>query len=190
MTNSAFVTDTNSTWEIDGSHSDVSFSVKHLMISKVRGHFGSFRGSIETGPTLEDLEVKAVLVAASITTNDENRDGHLRSADFFDTANYPEISFTSSKVEKANKENEFLVHGELEIRGIKRPITLEVEFGGVATDGYGQTKSAVSATTVINRTEFGLTWNSALETGGVLVGENINIVIDLQATLKQEDTIG
>jgi len=185
MTALPLTTTQNGTWVIDPSHSDVTFSVRHLMISKVRGSFGKLSGEIKTDGELETVEITATLDAASITTNDEGRDGHLRSADFFDVETFPEITFKSTGLVATKKSDKFLVNGELTIKGVTKPVTLDLELGGVAVDGYGQTKAAASADTVISRGDFGLTWNSTLETGGVLVGDEITIQLDIQAVLQK-----
>jgi polyisoprenoid-binding protein YceI len=172
------------TWVIDPTHSDVSFVVRHLMISKVRGSFGAFSGELISGTEITDSKLTAKIDVSTITTNEEGRDGHLRSPEFFDTEKYPEISFVSTSVESGKRSDEFLIHGDLTIRDITKPITFAADFGGVAVDGYGQTKVAGELTTTINRTEFGLTWNSTLETGGVLVSEDVKISVDVQAVLQ------
>jgi polyisoprenoid-binding protein YceI len=172
-------------WNIDASHSAVNFTIKHLMISKVRGSFGDFTGQfVSTGKT-EDIKLVAAVNVTSVSTNDENRDTHLRSAEFFDTENYPQMKFSSTRVESTKDENVFLLHGDLTIKDVTRPVVFNVEVGGIAVDGYGQTKAAAELTTTINRTDFGLKWNAALETGGVLVSEEVKIAIDAQAVLAQ-----
>lgn len=171
----------NGTWVIDPSHSDVTFSVKHLMISKVKGKFAAFSGTIVT--TNDDAKVDVEIDAQSIDTSDKNRDEHLRSAEFFDAATYPKVVFTSTNMKHVSDEN-YLLHGNLTIHGVTKPVELKVEFGGVNTDPYGQTKAAASAVTKISRNDFGLTWNTALETGGVLIGDEITINIDVQAVLQ------
>jgi polyisoprenoid-binding protein YceI len=172
------------TWVIDPSHSTVSFTVRHLMISKVRGTFGAFTGELVTGDSVADSKLAAKIDASSVSTNDDNRDGHLKSEDFFHTEKFPEIDFKSTSVEAQKSDDEFLIHGEMTIRGVAKPVTFKVEVGGVAVDGYGQTKVAAEATTTINRTDFGLNWNSGLETGGVLVSEEVKIAVDAQAILQ------
>lgn len=171
------------TWIIDPSHSEIAFSVKHLMISKVKGNFTKFEGKIVTGGTPEDTSIEGVIDAASITTNDEGRDAHLRSADFFDVENYPTINFKSTNVTSV-KGDKYVLEGEITIHGITKPIQLDVEFGGVAKDPFGNTKAAASATGKISRSDFGLTWNAALETGGVLVGDEITLLLEAQAVLQ------
>ncbi|MGJ3507433.1 YceI family protein [Enemella sp. A6] len=170
------------TWQIDPAHSAVGFSLKHAMISTVRGSFGDFAGTIEvTGPTT--AEVKAAIKADSISTNNEQRDGHLKTSDFFDTATYPEITFVSTDVRDIDGD-EFVLVGDLTIRGVTKPVELRTEFAGTQVDADGLLRAGFEAATTINRKDFGLTWNAALDTGGVLVGDRIKIAIDI-AAVKQ-----
>ena len=175
----------NGTWTIDPAHSEVEFTVRHLMISKVRGYFGVFEGTAITTDHLEKTHIKATVNTTTVTTNDENRDNHLRSADFFDVENYPQMTFVSTTVEQTEKEDVVLLRGDLTIRDVTRPVTFVVEIGGVNTDAQGRTKAAAEATTTINRTDYGLTWNATLETGGVLVSEEVKITVSAQAVLEQ-----
>lgn len=172
------------TWILDPAHTAITFTVKHLMISKVKGSFGSFHGEATVAEDLKDSSLNVTIEANSITTGEPNRDAHLKTNDFFGTEDNPEIHFTSTSVE-AKSEDKLLIHGDLTINSITKPVTFTAEFGGVATDGYGQTKAALEATATINRTDFGITWNSKLETGGVLVSEDVKIEIDAQASLQQ-----
>ena len=167
------------TYEIDASHSVVEFVVRHLGLAKVRGRFNEFRGTIEIGDDPADSRVDAVIDAASIDTRDAKRDEHLRSADFFDAATHPSIEFHTTKVRRAK--GAWLVDGELTVRGTTRPVTLDVEFEGAAVDPWGGTRIGVSATTEIDREEFGLTWNQALEAGGWLVGKQVRIELSAEA---------
>ncbi|MBW8761885.1 MAG: YceI family protein [Microbacterium sp.] len=170
------------TWTLDPAHSEVTFSVRHMMISKVRGTFGVKSATLVAPENPLEATVTASVDVTSIDTKDENRDTHLRSADFFDTEEYPTMEFvsTGTRVEGGD----FLVDGDLSIRGITKPVTFEFEFGGFGRDPYGNYKAGASATTVINREDFGLTWNAALETGGVLVGKDVTITLDLQGSLQ------
>ena len=170
------------TYVLDPAHSEVTFSVRHMMISKVRGTFGVKEATLVAPENPLEAKVEAKVDVTSIDTKDENRDAHLRSADFFDVENHPSMEFvsTGTRVE----DGEFLVDGDLTIRGITKPVTFEFEFGGFGTDPYGNYKAGASAKTVINREDFGLTWNAALETGGVLVGKEITIGLDLQGALQ------
>lgn len=170
------------TWVLDPSHSEVRFSVRHMMISKVRGVFAVKSATIVAPENPLETTVTASVDAASIDTKDEGRDAHLRSADFFDVETFPTIDFVSTgvRVEDGN----FLVDGNLTLHGVTKPVTFEVEFGGFGTDPYGNYKAGATAKTVINREDFGLTWNAALETGGVLVGKDVTIELDLQGSIQ------
>lgn len=169
------------TWTLDPAHSEVTFSVRHMMISKVRGSFGVKSATFVAGENPLDTTVTASVDATSVDTGDEGRDTHLRSADFFDVETYPTLDFVSTGVRLQG--GDFLVDGNLTIHGVTKPVTFTVEFGGVGTDPWGNTKAGATATTVINREDFGLTWNTALEAGGVLVGKDITITLDLQGSL-------
>ncbi|EAR25905.1 hypothetical protein A20C1_08493 [marine actinobacterium PHSC20C1] len=171
------------TWDIDAMHSTISFTVKHLMISKVRGTFDGFSGTIVTSENPAENKVNATIDMATINTNQADRDGHLRTNDFFKVDEFPTATFSSTSITIDG--DDLTIVGDFTLRGVTKPITLTGEFGGIATDGYGQTKAAASASTVINRTEFGVNYNAALETGGVLLGEDISIAVDLQATLQK-----
>lgn len=167
-------------WTIDPAHSEIGFSVKHMMISKVKGSFESFEAVVEANE--EDLNGALIdfkINVASINTNNEDRDNHLRSADFFDAETYPEIKFSANDITK--KGNDYELTGDLTIKGVTRPVTFEVEYGGKGTNPWGQEVVAFSAEGKVNRRDFGLTWNQALETGGVLVGEDIKIMLELEA---------
>ena len=173
------------TWTIDPTHSSVGFSVRHLMISKVKGTFDTFEATFVTGENPLDSKVTAVAQVASINTNEENRDGHLRTNDFFEAEKFPTISFVSTGVKvKDAEDGEYIITGDLTIKGVTKSVDFDFEFGGFATDPYGNYKAAASAEAEINREDFGLSWNAALETGGVLVGEKVKISIDLQAVLQ------
>ncbi|KZX20149.1 YceI family protein [Rathayibacter tanaceti] len=167
------------TWVIDPTHSEVAFSVRHLMISKVKGTFERFTATFTTGENPLDSTVEATAEVASVNTNEPNRDGHLRTGDFFEADQYPEIRFVSTAVRPHG--SDFLVDGDLTIKGVTKPVTFEVEFGGFGTDPYGNYKAGLTAKATIDRTDFGLTYNAALETGGVLIGEKVTITLDLQA---------
>jgi polyisoprenoid-binding protein YceI len=167
------------TWTVDPTHSEVAFSVRHLMISKVKGKFESFSASFTTGENPLDSSVEATADVASINTNEPNRDAHLLNGDFFEADTYPQIHFRSTSVRL--KDDGLLVDGELTIKGVTKAATFDLEIGGFGTDLYGNYKAGLVATTTIDRTDFGLTYNAALETGGVLIGEKVTISIDLQA---------
>lgn len=168
-------------WDIDTSHSSVGFSVRHMVISKVHGHFTKWGG--ELALDLEDLARSSVSIeidAASIDTREPKRDEHLRSPDFFDAEKFPKLTFKSEKIQRTGDDSA-KVTGALTIHGVTREATLDVELGGVGKDPWGGQRAGFSAKTRINRKDFGLSWNQALEAGGVLVGENIDITIELQA---------
>ena len=165
-------------WVLDPAHSQVQFSVKHLGISTVRGTFDTFSGSIEE----ENGQASAVTVeidVASLDTGNEQRDGHLRSPDFFDVDTHPKATFSLTKFERAG--DEVTATGDLTIRGITKPVTLKGEIGGPATDPWGNQKVSATLETKIPRKEWGLVWNVALEAGGVLVSEDVKLSIDIQA---------
>ncbi|MFS0866820.1 YceI family protein [Microbacterium sp. 179-B 1A2 NHS] len=170
------------TWVLDASHSEVGFSVRHMMISKVRGHFDIKEATLVAPANPLEAKLDAKVDAASLTTKDEGRDVHLRSADFFDVENHPVITFSSTGVRLEG--GDFLVDGDLTIKGITKPITFTVDFGGFGVDPWGNYKAGATAKTVINREDFGLTWNAALETGGVLVGKDVAIELDLQGSIQ------
>lgn len=167
-------------WNVDAAHSSIGFSVKHMMVSKVRGSFGDFGGEVEANETdLTSANIAFNIKVASINTGNEDRDNHLRSADFFDAETYPEIKFVANNITK--KDDEYEIAGDITIKDVTKPIVFEAEYGGKGTNPWGQEVVAFSAETKLNREDFGLTWNQALETGGVLVGKDIKITIDLEA---------
>jgi polyisoprenoid-binding protein YceI len=174
-------TTTMTTWNIDTSHSGVHFTIRHMVIAKVRGSFDRWQGTLELDPqNLSAAKVTARIEAASIDTREPKRDAHLRSADFFDVEKYPELSFESTKVEEAG-EGRLRVTGKLTIHGVTREVVLDTESLGQAKDPWGNDRIAFQATTSVNRKDYGLAWNQALETGGVLVGEKVDIALDVQA---------
>ena len=170
---------------IDQSHSTVGFEVKHMMVSKVKGHFDSYTANLDVAdPTdLSDAKISFTLDVASINTKSTDRDNHLKSADFFDVDTFPSISFTSTNVEKDG--NDYKVTGDLTIKDVTKPVTFDVEFGGKGTNPWGVEVYGFEASAKINREEFGLTWNQALETGGVLVGKDIKINVELEVNPAQ-----
>lgn len=172
------------TWVLDPSHSEVTFSVRHMMISKVRGTFGVKSATLVAPENPLEARVEASVDVTSIDTKDEGRDQHLRSGDFFDTENFPTMDFVSTGARTEG--GELFVDGDLTIRGITKPVSFELDFGGFGSDPWGNYKAGASAKTVINREDFGLTWNAALETGGVLVGKDVTISLDLQGALQQD----
>ena len=160
---------------IDASHSEVGFKVKHLMISTVRGSFGTVMGSAEG--ELENMNVSVTIDATSINTNDEGRDGHLKGADFFDVENYPSIDFVANGVNVHNN----AITGEMTIKGVTKEVTLALDYNGKGVDPWGNVKHGFEISGKINRNDFGLTWNAVLEAGGVLVSEDVTLNIDIQA---------
>lgn len=171
------------TWTIDPAHSEVAFSVRHLMISKVKGKFERFNATFVTAENPLDSSVTASAEVASVTTNEPNRDAHLRTGDFFEAETYPTIDFVSTGVRVEN--GDFKVDGELTMRGVTKPVTFDFDFGGFGGDPYGNYKGGATAKAVVNREEFGLNYNAALETGGVLLGDQVTITLELQAQLDQ-----
>ena len=159
-------------------HSEILFKVKHLMISNVKGEFRKFSGEVD-GDDFTSSEISLDIDASSIFTNEEQRDNHLRSADFFDVENFPRLTFRGISLEKTGDEK-YKLNGLLTIRGTTNEVTLDVEFGGINKDPYGNEKAGFSLSGAINRKNFGLTWNAALETGGVLVGEEVKISAEVQ----------
>jgi len=162
------------TWTVDASHSEVGFVARHLMVTKVRGKFTEFEGTVKVGENVADSQVTAVAQLASIDTGSADRDVHLRSADFFDVENNPTMSFTSTEI------TEDTLKGDLTIKGITKPVEFDLDFNGLASDPWGGQRAGFEATTEINRKDWGLEWNVALEGGGVLVSEKIKINLDVQ----------
>jgi polyisoprenoid-binding protein YceI len=167
------------TWTIDSAHSSVGFSVRHLMAAKVRGSFKTFSGQINVADTPETSSVTVSIDAASFDSGAEDRDNHVRSADFLDVENNPTVEFVSTAVRPVAGGYE--VDGSLTLAGVTQPVTLEMQYSGVMADPWGNEKAIFSATTKINREDFGLTWNAPLEAGGVLVGKQVEIEIEVQA---------
>jgi polyisoprenoid-binding protein YceI len=168
-------------WTVDQAHSTVEFVARHLMVTKVRGRFADYDAAITIGERPEDSRVDVTIRAASITTGDAARDGHLVSPDFLDAEQYPTITFTSNTV-RATGSSTWNVDGDLTVHGVTKPVTLAVEFGGVATDPWEHTKAFFSASTEFDRESFGLTWNQPLAGGGVLVGKKVRVELEIQAT--------
>lgn len=168
-------------WTIDATHSHVGFSVRHMVVSTVRGEFRTFTGTVnfdEANPAASSVE--AEVQTASISTHDDNRDNHLRSADFFDAEKYPTITFKSTSVEKAG--DDYKVTGDFTLHGVTRPITFTLEYSGTVKDPYGLQRAGFSAKTKINRKDYGLTWNNLLETGGAIVSDEVKIELEVEAT--------
>jgi polyisoprenoid-binding protein YceI len=175
---------TPGTYAIDPSHSSVSFSARHLMVSKVRGRFAVSGGTLVVGENSVDSSVEAVVDAASVQSGDERRDEHLRSDDFFGTASYPTITFRSTRVDDRG-DGEFALEGELTVRDVTRPVVLTGEYLGAQSSPWNDTRIGFTAETEVNRKDWGLEWNVALEAGGVLVGDKIKLTIDVEAIKQQ-----
>lgn len=168
------------TWAVDQSHSEISFEVKHMMVSKVKGRFNTYEATVEADDLLDltNAKIGFVFDANSVDTRSEDRDNHMRGADFFDVENYPTVNFTSTHIEKDG--DEYKVSGDLTIKDVTKTVTFDVEFNGKGKNPWGVEVYGFEAETKINREEFGLTWNAALETGGVLVGKDIKIKVELE----------
>lgn len=175
------LTDLTGTWTIDNTHTRLGFVTRHAMITKVRGSFNDFTGTV-TVPAegIESAKAEVTINASSIDTRNADRDGHLKSNDFFDMENHPEITFTSTKI-APNGDGGVDVTGDLTIKGTTKSVTIPFEYEGTATDPFGNQRAGFEGTTTINRGDFGLTWNAALETGGVLVSEKVTLEIELSA---------
>ena len=171
------------TYVLDASHSEVGFSVRHVMVSKTKGRFADVEGTIVIAEDPLGSSVEVTIQAASIDTRDEGRDGHLRSADFLDVDTHPTLSYVSRSVQPAGK-GRWTVEGDLTVRGVTRPVPLEVTFEGGAKDPWGGERIGFAASAELNREDFGLTWNQALETGGVLVGKTVKIEIEAEAVAQ------
>ena len=185
-TNSQALEQGTATWRIDPAHSHVEFAVKHLMISTVKGRFGDVEGTVTVdGDDVETAGIDVTLAAESIDTRVEKRDDHLRSQDFLHAERYPSLRFESTEVKRVGND-ELRVKGHLTIRDVTREVVLDVEELGRAQDPWGGERAAFQATTKIDRKDFGLTWNQALEAGGVLVGDEVRISIDAQLVLQEE----
>lgn len=167
-------------WALDPMHSEINFKVKHMMLANVTGGFKKFDVNATTeGSDFTKAKINFTADVNSISTNNDQRDGHLKSPDFFDTAAYPEIKFEGRSMTKKSEE-EYKLNGDLTIKGVTKPISLDVNFGGIGKDPYGNTKAGFSIEGKINRKDFGLTWNAALETGGVMVAEELKIQSEIQ----------
>ncbi|MEO6528758.1 MAG: YceI family protein [Gemmatimonadaceae bacterium] len=176
-------TDTRATWTLDPSHSAVEFSARHMMITTVKGRFAELTGTIVADDQdFSRSEVDVTITVASIDTRSDQRDGHLRSADFLDVEHFPELTFRSTRIDGASKES-FRLTGDLTIRGTTRPITLDVTYEGAGQDPWGGTRMSFSAAGKIDRRDYGLTWNVGLEAGGILVSNEVKIQIEAQAVL-------
>ncbi|MBL7810977.1 MAG: YceI family protein [Bacteroidetes bacterium] len=173
-------------WVIDPSHSEIAFRVKHLMISRVKGVFGTYQAQVQTnGDDFSTASVNFTADTASIDTGDVNRDGHVRSADFFDCEKFPHLSFQGKGLTKVDGANRYAITGDLTIKGTTKPVTLNVTLEGVMKDPWGNLKAGVSVEGTINRKEFGLEWNTPLDGGGFLLADDVHILCEVQL-LKAE----
>src|SRR5688572_7113618 len=167
-------------YDIDASHSRFGFVARHAMVTKVRGQFNDFEGTLRLdGENPASSEGRLVVQAKSIDTRNEDRDAHLRSNDFFAMDEFPEITFESTGVEPTEDEDKFRVTGDLTMRGVTKPVTLDVEFTGAATDPWGNTRVGLEGSATVNRKDWGINWNAALEAGGVLVSEKVTIEFEI-----------
>ncbi len=168
------------TWDIDKAHSTVGFSVRHLVITKVLGEFNEFAGQVEfDGKNVESGSVSITIQMTSIDTDNQKRDNHLKGPDFFNAEEYPEMTFKSKKVIKGNDAS-FKIIGDLTMKGVSKEVALDAEFNGSLTDPWGNTRAGFSATTTINRQDFDMKWNKALEAGGLMVGNEVTIILELE----------
>ncbi|HEY9490089.1 MAG TPA: YceI family protein [Chryseosolibacter sp.] len=173
-------TSTKTKWNLDPTHSQIGFKVKHMMITNVSGSFGKFDAKVETlGNDFSTATIDFTADLNSLSTGNTDRDNHLKSGDFFDISQHPQLRFVSTKVEKKDEEN-LVLQGDLTIRGVTKPVKLDVEFGGIGKDPWGNEKAGFTIAGKINRTDFSLNWNTALEAGGVLVGEEVKLYAELE----------
>ena len=171
---------TKTTWAADPTHSEILFKVKHLMITNVKGEFRKFNADVVTeGTDFTKASIKATIDASSVFTNEDKRDGHLKSGDFFDVEKYPELTFDGKSLKKVDDDN-YELKGILTIKDVSKEVTFDVEFGGLAKDPFGNEKAGFSISGKLNRKDFGLNWNAALETGGVLVSEEVKLTAEVQ----------
>ena len=170
------------TWDIDPVHSDVSFSVRHMMVSKVKGRFATFGGTISTADDVTGSGVTVTLDASSIDTGNEQRDGHIKSADFFEVEKYPVWTFASTGIEADG--GEYKLNGDLTIKGVTRPVSLDLEIGGFGPDVYGGTRAGFTATTTVNRKDFGVDISFPMDGGGVMVGDKVEVTLEIEAVLR------
>ncbi|MCO7194400.1 YceI family protein [Pseudonocardia sp. McavD-2-B] len=170
------------TWDIDPVHSDVAFVVRHMMVSKVRGRFEKVSGELVTAERLEDSTVTATIDASSITTGNDQRDGHIRSADFFEVEKYPEWTFRSTGI--AAKGEDYVLTGDLTLKGVTKPVELDLELNGFGPDAWGGTRAGFTAKTTVKRSEFGVDIELPMDGGGVVVSEKVGVELEIQAVLR------
>jgi polyisoprenoid-binding protein YceI len=167
-------------WNLDPAHSEIGFKVKHMMITNVSGSFGQFKADVQTeGDDFSTAGIQFTADVNTISTGSVDRDNHLKSGDFFDTSTFPHLKFVSTKLDKTDDDN-FVLYGDLTIRDVTKPVKFDVEFGGIGKDPWGNEKAGFTVTGKINRTDFNLNWNAALETGGVLVSEEVKLFAEVQ----------
>lgn len=182
-------------WDIDHTHSSVNFTVRHMVVSKVSGNFSDFDGTIEMeatpegGINLAGAKATIAIKATSISTDNQKRDDHLRSADFFDAANHPELTFVSTKV-VPGEGNKFALVGNLTIRGVTKEVTFEGEMNGVINDPWGNTRAGFSATATINRQDFGVSWSKMIDNGGLVVSDEVEITVELELVQEKPQVQG
>ena len=167
------------TWEVDPSHSSVEFTARHLMVSRVRGRFTSFTGTIQIADDPLQSSLQASVELASVETHDDKRDGHLRSADFFDVENHPEMTLVSTGIRPEG--DGYVLSADVTVRGVTRPVEFDLEFNGVEHDPWGGTRAGFTATTEVNRKDWGLEWNVPLDGGGLLVSDKVRITLEVEA---------
>jgi polyisoprenoid-binding protein YceI len=173
------------TWDVDLSHSDVAFTVRHLMVSKVRGHFTKFEGTIVTGEHPLDSSVHAVIDLSSVDTNDETRDAHLRTAELFDVDQHPTMEFQSTAVRPDG--DDFVLDGDLTVHGVTRPVSLKLQLNGfLPTSPFGDTRAGFSASTELSRSDFGIDFNIPLDGGGVVIGDKVQVALEVEAILRRQ----
>jgi polyisoprenoid-binding protein YceI len=173
------------TWVLDPAHTTVEFEARHLMVAKVKGRFGEFEGALHIAEDPTQSSMTVSIKAASIDTRTQQRDDHLRSPDFLEVDAFPELTFTSTGVEH-DEGNDWSIHGDLTIRGVTKSVTLKTEYNGQTSDPFGGQRAFFSAETQIDREDWGLTWNQALETGGWLVGKELKLSIEIEAVLQTD----
>jgi polyisoprenoid-binding protein YceI len=171
------------TWTIDAVHSDVSFSVRHMMVSKVKGRFGAFSGTIVTAENPLESSVTAEIDLSSIDTNNSQRDDHIRSADFFEVEKYPTMTYTSTSVQADG--DDYILQGQLSLKGVTKNVPLKLELNGFGPDAYGGTRAGFSASTEISRKEFGVDIDMPMDGGGVVIGDKITVTLEIEAVLNQ-----
>jgi polyisoprenoid-binding protein YceI len=173
------------TWTIDPTHSDVSFTVRHMVVSKVRGFFRTFEGTLVTGETPEQSSVTATIDLTSIDTNNDQRNGHIKSADFFDVENFPAMTYRSTGVRRHH--DDWILEGELTLKGVTRQVPLKLELNGFGPDAWGGYRAGFTAKGELNRRDFNVNFNATMETGGLVVGDKVEIQLEIEAVLDKPE---